>query len=106
MNYIDTETGRVITAYLFVATMPYSQKCYVEATTDMREQSWLQCHVNMFDFFGGTPVKIVCDNLKTGVISHPRQGEIKLNEAYLTLCEYYHVAILPIIVFIYIRTSN
>ncbi|MCR4922874.1 MAG: hypothetical protein K5931_02565 [Lachnospiraceae bacterium] len=42
MNYVDTETGRVITAYLFVATIPYSKKCYVEATTDMREQSWLK----------------------------------------------------------------
>ena len=51
----------------------------------MNEQTWLSCHVNMFEFFGGTPVKVVCDNLKTGVISHPKKGEIILNEAYLTL---------------------
>lgn len=68
---------------------------YVEATTDMKEQSWLSCHVNMFKYFGGTPVKIVCDNLKTGVNSHPKRGEIILNEAYLTLGEYYSVAIMP-----------
>lgn len=95
MNYVDVETGEIITAYLFVATMPYSQKSYVEATTDMKEQSWLACHVNMFKYFGGTPVKIVCDNLKTGVNSHPKRGEIILNEAYLTLGEYYSVAIMP-----------
>ena len=61
----------------------------------MNEQSWLSCHVNMFEFFGGTPVKVVCDNLKTGVISHPKKGEVILNEAYLTLGEYYSVAIMP-----------
>lgn len=95
MQYTDIETGESVTAYLFVATMPYSQKCFVEATTDMKEQSWLACHVDMFEYFGGTPVKVVCDNLKTGVISHPRRGEIILNEAYLTLGEYYSVAIMP-----------
>ena len=49
----------------------------------------------MFHYFGGTPVKVVCDNLKTGVTLHPKQGEIILNDAYLTLGEYYQVAIIP-----------
>ena len=40
-------------------------------------------------------MKIVCDNLKTGVTSHPRRGGIILNEAYLSLGEYYSVAIMP-----------
>ena len=48
-----------------------------------------------FKHFGGITVKIVCDNLKTAVVSHPKQGEIILNDAYLTLGEYYQVAILP-----------
>ena len=49
----------------------------------------------MFKFFGGTPVKVVCDNLKTGVISHPKNGEIVLNDAHLALSEYYNIAIMP-----------
>ena len=49
----------------------------------------------MFEYFGGTPVRIVCDNLKTGVTSHPSKGEIVLNEAYLSLGQYYSVAIVP-----------
>ena len=95
MNYMDPDTGERVTAYLFVATMPYSQMIYVEAATSMNEKAWLSCHVNMFRFFGGTPVKIVCDNLKTGVTLHPKRGEIILNEAYLSLGEYYSVAIMP-----------
>lgn len=95
MSYVDTSTGEIITAYLFVATLPYSQYGYVEATTNMKEKAWLNCHVHMLEFFGGTPVKIVCDNLKTGVITHPKRGEIILNDAYLALGEYYNTAIMP-----------
>ncbi len=49
----------------------------------------------MFRSFGGTPVKIVCDNLKAGATSHPKRGEIILNEARLSLGGYYSVAIMP-----------
>ncbi|NBJ93461.1 transposase [bacterium 1xD42-62] len=58
MNYMDPDTGERVTAYLFAATMPYSQMIYVEAVTSMNEKAWLSCHVDMFQFFGGTPVKI------------------------------------------------
>ena len=95
MSYVDVDTGEIITAYLFVATLPYSQYGYVEAATDMKEKAWLECHVHMFGFFEGTPVKIVCDNLKTGVVYHPKKGEIILNDAYLALGEYYVTAIMP-----------
>ena len=37
----------------------------------------------------------MCDNLKTGVTAHPSRGENILNEVYLSLGEYYSVAILP-----------
>ena len=55
----------------------------------MKQDTWLKCHIDMFEFFGGIPIKIVCDNLKTGVIKHPKEGEIVLNEAYesLVLCQ-------------------
>lgn len=43
MNYMDPDTGERVTAYLFVATMPYSQMIYVEAATSMNEKAWLSC---------------------------------------------------------------
>lgn len=49
----------------------------------------------MLEFFEGSPVKIICDNLKTGVITHLKHGEIVLNDAYLSFAEYYQVAIMP-----------
>ena len=73
-------TGERTRVYLFVATLPYSQYSYVEGTLDMRENTWLTCHVYAFEFFGGVPARCVCDNLKTGVVSHPRDGEVVLND--------------------------
>ena len=49
----------------------------------------------MLEFFEGSPVKIVCDNLKTGVITHPKHGGIVLNDAYLPFAEHYQAAIMP-----------
>ncbi len=42
-----------------------------------------------------SPLKIICGNLKTGVITHPKHGEIVLNDAYLTFAEYYQAAVMP-----------
>lgn len=95
MYFFDGETGIKRVAFLFVATLPYSQKTYVEATTKMDEENWIRCNVNMLHYYGGVPLKIVCDNLKTAVTSHPQKGEVVLNEEYLTFAEYYGVAILP-----------
>lgn len=95
MHLADRVTGEVIDVYLFVAVLPFSQYTYIEPCLDMKEASWIGCHVHMLEFFSGVPVKIVCDNLKTGVTEHPKQGEIILNETYAELGTYYETAIMP-----------
>lgn len=95
MHLTDPATGEMRKVYLFVATLPYSQYTYVEPCLDMKENSWLLCHVHMFEFWGGTTTRIVCDNLKTGVVKHPKEGEIVLNEAYEALGNHYMTAIMP-----------
>lgn len=95
MSYMDPDKQEQQTAYLFVAAFPYSQYTYVEAAASMNQSDWLSCNVHMLEFFGGTPVRIVCDNLKTGVIKHPKHGEVVLNDSYLSFAEHYQVAIMP-----------
>lgn len=95
MQLTNPATGEMSKVYLFVATLPYSQYTYVEPRLDMKENSWLLCHVHMFEFWGGTTTRIVCDNLKTGVVKHPREGEVVLNEAYEALGNHYMTAIMP-----------
>ncbi len=95
MTIVDPSTGELITAYLFVATLPYSQYSYVEPYLDMKQNTCIKCNVNMFEFFGRFTVRTTCDNLKTGVVSHPRDGEIILNEQYETFENHYYTAIMP-----------
>lgn len=91
-NPVTRETTKV---YLFVACLPFSRYAFVEPALDMRQATWSRCHVAMFDWFGGTTPRIVPDNLKTGVIAHPREGEVVLNDAYRELAAHYSAAVIP-----------
>lgn len=92
---VDSHTGDVRKGYLFVGTLPYSQYSYVEVTENMKQENWITAHVNMFHFFGGSTPLTICDNLKTGVIKHPKHGDVVLNADYRELADYYDTAIVP-----------
>ena len=78
---IDTDTGEIIPAYVFVATLPYSGYSYVEAFFSMNQESWTTAHMNAYKYFGGVTRIIQCDNLKTGVQKHGK-NEVVLNKSY------------------------
>ena len=85
MSYVIRNTGEIVPVNLFVATLPYSQYSYVEACPDMKMDSFLRCHVHMYEYFGGVPTRTVCDNLKAGVVKHPKDGDIILTQDYEAL---------------------
>ena len=93
-SVIDTDTGEVIPAYVFVATLPYSGYSYVEAFFSMNQECWTAAHVNAYRYFGGVTRMIQCDNLKTGVEKHGKD-EVVLNKSYQELAEHYATAIVP-----------
>lgn len=95
MSYVDTSTGEIMKVYLFVGTLPYSQYSYVEPTLDMKMDTFIRCHIRMYEYFEGVTTRLICDNLKTGVVSHPKDGEIVLTTDYEALGEHYMTAIMP-----------
>ncbi|WP_147533024.1 IS21 family transposase [Bacillus marasmi] len=94
LHIYDRLTGEKIPAYVFIATLPYSQFSYVEAFLDMKSANWLIAHIHAFEYFEGVPETMVPDNLKTGVTKALR-GEPILNEAYRELADYYRTVIVP-----------
>lgn len=94
MGIVDTETGKMIDAYVFVAALPYSGYGYVEAFLSTNQSAWLTAHVNAYEYFGGVTRILVPDNLKTGIIKHTK-NEIVFNKAYQELAEHYGTAIIP-----------
>ncbi len=93
ISITDNDTGEISKGYLFVGVF-YSQYVYAEITEDMKQENWIMAHV-MFNFYKGTTPILVCDNLKTGVIKHPKNGEIILNDSYKEMADYYDIAIIP-----------
>mgnify|MGYP003623356019 CR=1 FL=1 len=91
---MDTDTGKVIPAYLFVAALPYSGYAYVEAFFSQDQGSWISAHVNAYRFFGGVTRILVPDNLKTGVEKVSR-GETVINKTYQEMAEHYGTAVIP-----------
>lgn len=53
---IDRDSGEILTAYLFVASLGTSGYPYVEAFQNQKLESWIMAHVHAFEYYGGIPV--------------------------------------------------
>lgn len=95
MQINDSITGDELTAYIFVSSMTYSGYSYVEATLDMKSESWINAHVNAFKYFKGITKILVPDNCKTAVIKNKKYEDPILNKSYQELAEYYQTIIIP-----------
>ena len=92
---VDNRTGEVMfEAAVFVAVLGASNYTYAEATRSQTLPDWLQSHVRMFDFLGGTTEAIVPDNLRSA-ISKACRYDPDTNPSYQQLAEHYGVAVLP-----------
>ena len=94
MPVVCTSTGEIRSAQIFVAVLGASNYTFAEATWSQSLPDWLGSHVRAFEFFGGTPVMLVPDNLKSGVNKACRY-EPELNPSYQQLAAHYGVAVLP-----------
>lgn len=94
MPWIDTHTGEIHEAQIFVGALGASQRTYVEATATQSLPDWIGSHVRMWEDFGGVSAIVVPDNLKAGVSkSHRYDPDINVN--YQHLGEHYGFAIVP-----------
>ena len=91
---VDTDTGELIPAYIFVSVLPYSGYAYVEAFLDQKQEAWINAHVNAYQFYGGSTRILTPDNLKTGVIKNTK-NETVINRVYQEMAEHYNTAIVP-----------
>jgi transposase len=67
LHYVDTSTGERIACQVFVAVLPCSGYCYVEAVHSQQIGDFVQCIANSFAWYGGVPQCVLCDNLRSGV---------------------------------------
>ena len=92
---VDRDTGEAIPVYLFVGVLPFSMYAYAEGCLQMDMENWIHVHVNMFQYFGGSAVMLVPDNLKTGVDHTNDWYTPQINRTYRELAEHYNTAVVP-----------
>lgn len=86
--------GNLRKAWAFVMVLGWSRYAYVEFVFDQKVASWLRCHRNALEFFGGVPQRLVIDNLKSG-ITQAIWDDPQVQLAYRECAEHYGFLILP-----------
>lgn len=94
IEILDPATGEIRKTQLFVGVLCHSRYAFAEFTWTQSSSDFLQSHVNMFNYFGGTTQVLSPDNLKSAVTKTHRYDPV-INQAYTRLAEHYEVAVVP-----------
>ena len=94
IEIIDPATGEIQKTQLFVGVLCHSRYAFAEFTWTQSSSDFLQSHVNMFEFFGGSTQVISPDNLKSAVTKAHRYDPV-INQAYTRLASYYEIGVVP-----------
>jgi len=85
---IDAASGKLRKTYVFVMSLSHSRRRFACFVHSQNTQTWIDCHVKAFEFFGGVPHSVLLDNLKAGVIK-PDLYDPVLNPAYAECARHY-----------------
>ena len=94
LYFVDPKTGEIIHVEVFVAILGASQLTYAEATMTQQKEDFIGSCERSLHYFGGVPMGIVPDNLKSAVTRSDKY-EPTLNEAFEDFCEHYSMTALP-----------
>lgn len=90
----DPQRGKLRVAYAFVMTLGFSRHQYAELVFDQKVSTWIACHRNAFESFGGVPRKVVPDNLKAAVLVASLHDPV-LGEAYRRMAQHCGFVVSP-----------
>ena len=71
---VDRRTGELRPVELFVAVLGASSLTYAEATATRQLGDWIDAHVHMVEYFGGTTTLWVPDQLRSAITRPCRYG--------------------------------
>lgn len=75
---LDQRSNKQVRTWFFVMTLCFSRHQYVELVRHQDVETWLHCHKNAFEWFGGVPKKVIIDNPKCAIIkASSREPEVQ-----------------------------
>jgi len=60
--------GKKRKTWVFNMRLSYSRLDYYEVVYDQRVETFIRCHINAFNYFGGIPQYVKIDNLKSAIL--------------------------------------
>lgn len=94
MEYVDTDTGEVHQAEIFVACLPATDYGFATAVPSQKVEDFLAAIERFFIHIGGVPKILVPDNLKSAVIKR-ENGMPDLNRIFDDFCNHYGCVPIP-----------
>lgn len=80
--------GRLVKVWCFSMVLSHSRYSYHKIVTNQSVSTFIDCHIESFEYFGGVPLTVKIDNLKAGVIT-PNFYEPTIQRQYAEFLKYY-----------------
>ena len=90
----DPLARRPRTVWAFAMVLARSRHLFLRPVLALNPQSWAQCHVAAFEFFGGVPASILLVSARTAA-RRPDLHDPRLNRGYAELAAHYGFTISP-----------
>ena len=81
--------GKWIQLKVLAVVLCHSRMLYAELVPSEKNEITLAGLANSFEFFGGVPRRLIVDNFKGAVTSHPAYGQVKYNDEFMDFCSHY-----------------
>lgn len=94
LHIVDKDTGEITDVEVFISVLGASQLTYVEAVMSQSKEDFISCCEHALAYYGGVPMAIVPDNLKSAVTKSSLY-EPTLNQAFENFALHYSTTILP-----------
>lgn len=94
LKLYDAVTGEPRMVEVFVAILPCSHYTYCEAVNTQKKEDFIKGCENAMQYFGGSPLAIVPDNLKSAVTKGDSREPV-INEDFASFAEHYGCAVYP-----------
>jgi transposase/putative transposon-encoded protein len=94
LQVVDDQTGEVRSVEVFVAILPCSHYTYCEAVWSQKKEDLIKACENALHFYGGVPMAIVPDNLKSAVTLSDRNEPV-INEEFAAFADHYGCTVYP-----------
>ena len=88
------DSGKNKKTWVFNMRLSYSRLDYYEKVYDQKVETFVRCHINAFEFFGGVPEYVKIDNLKAAILEANFYEPI-YQQVYKDFAEYYNFKPLP-----------